>query len=166
MATPDTQNLAGSINAVEFRISYGSPALSENKQNVEIPYVGVGNPSQTASLSVAQYSSDDGTTWRNMTAVAGTVITGLAFTASGTAHSFAWAAKTQLEANSEELFNVNIRLRLQATTGVITTDMAAYNLFLARTQQNLATAAQGSQFPDDYSGVPGNKLLDNAPKPV
>ena len=162
MAT-GTHDLAGGISAVDFRIAFGAAQLSTDKQNVDIPFIGVGNPARNADLSMYDYSVDSGATWLPMTVVAGTPLTGLAFSTAGTSHTFVWAARIDV---GSDLFNNNIKVRLQADGGVVLTDIAIFNLYFARSQQNISLQDQGSQFPDDYSGVPGDTLLANAPKPI
>lgn len=155
------RNLAGDILVYDFRISFNTPYLSTNKQKIIIPYQGVGNPTLTASLVLYKYSLDNGATWYDMTPSTGTQLVGLAFSPTGTAHTFEWESKTDI---GTSMYNTSIRIKLKAQSGSIMTDEAPYSLYFERTTTNLAAQAESAPFPDDFSGVPGNELLRNAPK--
>lgn len=155
------EDLAGDIAVYDYRITYGVPSLSTDKQSVIIPYNGIADPALTSALVVYKYSLDNGTSWSDMTPSSTTQLTGLSFTASGTSLSFEWESKADIGVS---MYNTTIRIKLQAQSGSLTTAEATYNLYFERTSTNLAQQADSAPFPDDYSGIPGNELLVNAPK--
>ena len=155
------KDLVGSISASAFRIAYQAPTLSETKRQIIIPYTGYGNPSLTAAMTTYEYSMDSGATWNTMTKSSGTVITGLSFVPTGTALTFTWEANIDI---GSDRYNNQIIVRLQATSGSLLTTAALYTLLFERASTNQAVQADNLPFPDDYRGIPGNSLLENAPK--
>ena len=158
----DIRNITAAIEAYDFRVTFNIPTLSADKQQVLISYNGFASPILTAALTTYEYSMDNGTTWSAMTASGDTTLTGLAFTVAGASLMFKWQAKTDIGTN---LYNRQIRIRLRATSGAIVSDYSMYTLFFERLSTNVAADAESNNpFPEDYSGVPGNELLNNAPK--
>jgi hypothetical protein len=156
-----TKDFKGDIKVYNFRITYGVPSLTSNKQGILIPYNGIAEPALTANITSYDYSMDNGSTWTAMTPSGGTSLTGLSFTPSGASLNFTWLSKSQIGLS---MYNNQIRIRLRATSGALLTAYAMYTLYFERTAVNLRAQQTGSPFPSDYSGVPGSDLLENAPK--
>jgi hypothetical protein len=104
---------------------------------------------------------DEGATWDGMTPSDDTVLTGLSFSPSGTALTFKWESKTDI---GMTMYNTYIRIRMQAESGDIMTDMTMYTLYFERQVIDYTTAQQSIPFPSDYMGTDGSSLLENAPK--
>ena len=158
-------DLTGDISVHEFRISYSVPSLSSDKQKVNITYKGIADPASTVILTKYKYSMDNGTTWEDMTPSSGTSLTGLSFTPSGSTLQFEWEAKQDI---GNSLYNNSIKVLLQAydAASMIVSNEAIYNLYFERVRTNLQAADSGAAFSDTYAGIPGNELLEKAPKPV
>lgn len=152
-------NLPGSIGVYRFQIEFGAVSFSENHRQLIIPYTTYGNTALVGNLTTYQYSLD-GSTWVNMTAAAGTVISNLNFTPSGAAQTFTWEIKTDIP---QGIYNKNIYIRLQATSGTMVTTMATYSAYFTKTVVNEVESGK-NKLPEDYSGISGSDLLEKAPK--
>jgi hypothetical protein len=142
-------------------VLFGIPTLSADKLKVTIPFTGKANPILTADLSVYEYSLTNGATWIEMTAGSGSDLTSLDFTGSGASFTFVWEADSDI---GPRLYNNYIRLRLKAESGLYETAVATYILYLEKVIINPTATAQAVPFPQDYRGIPGSSLLENAPK--
>jgi hypothetical protein len=152
-------NLPGSIGIYRFQITIGTPSFSVNHQQLVIPYTTYGNTALVADLTTYQFSLD-GSTWTTMTAAVGTVVSNLNFTPTGTAQTFTWEIKSDLPSG---IYNKNIYIRLQATSGTMVTTMLNYTAYFTKEVANEAASAK-NKLPDDYTGISGSDLLENAPK--
>jgi hypothetical protein len=158
----DTLNLSASADIYELQIVLGVPSIASGYQNVNIPYTGIGSPEDTTvSISSALYSIDNGATWSVMTEVG--TSESLTFSPTGTAHSYVWAARTDL---GSDLYNNIIKIAFLATGAKGDSLQTSRNVLFSRTtvDQNVITADRSVRLPDDYTGVFGNDLLVNAPK--
>jgi hypothetical protein len=160
MATGN-KDFAGNISVYDYRIRFGVPSVTADTQKIEIPYTAFGNPALTSELTTFDYSMDEGATWDGMTPSDDTVLTGLSFSPSGTALTFKWESKTDI---GMTMYNTYIRIRMQAESGDIMTDMTMYTLYFERQVIDYSTTQQAIPFPSDYMGVDGTSLLENAPK--
>jgi hypothetical protein len=88
----------------------------------------------------------------------------LTFDTDGEDYELVWQAKTDIGTN---IYNNNILIRIIAQAAfsgdTITTTKQAI-LYFSRVVTNQAQVGSSAPFPDDYSGTPGNKLLENAPR--
>ena len=155
-------DIPASIGIYKFQIIPGAYAFEEGNRNVILNYTGYGNPTLTANLSSYLYSVDSGATWHVMTPKVGTVVTGLSFTASGTACTFTWTIKDDL---GDSIYNKEILVRLQAVSGSIVTAVTPFTLYFRKQVVNAADIGKKPPLPPDYSGISGGDLLVNAPKP-
>ena len=155
-----TKNLSGSIGVYKFSLSYGAYSFTSNNTRLLIPYTGVADTALTADLTTYEYSLD-GSTWATMTASASTVVSSLSFTPTGASLSFEWMIKADL---GQSIYNKDIQVRLQATSGDITTAVTTttYNF-----EKSVSSAASQNYvgLPEDYSGIDGGDLIkEKAPK--
>jgi len=156
------KNLPADIQTYDFKVVFGVPSLSSDKQKVEIPYTGIADAALTADIVVYDYSTDNGSTWEQMTPSSGTTLTGLSFTASGSSFQFDWEAKADLGLS---LYNQTLRIRLQAESGGILSNLGLYQVYFERSVSDPSLDQENVPFPEDYKGVPGEQLLTNAPRP-
>jgi hypothetical protein len=156
-------DLEGDISITDFRIVFGSAALSADKQKVVISYTGYAYPAKSdVDLDSYDYSLDNGVTWSQMTTAS--TVTSLTFAEAGTAHTLEWAAKEDEEMN---FYNQTLHIRMTGTSGADETGMTSTSYYLERAVENLAQQATQSEFPDSYGGMSGSELLQQlAPKLV
>lgn len=160
-------NLSGRVNVVDFAIAIGHESLSSDFQKVTIPFTGTANPARTNSVDVisAQYSLNSGDTWADMTLVsADSDTSNLTFDVDGEEYNLVWQAKTDIGTN---IYNNNILIRIRAQAAfsgdiIVATKQAI--LYFSRSVTNQAQIGTSAPFPEDYSGTPGTKLLENAPR--
>lgn len=153
-------NVAATIGISQFVLTYGIPALSGLNRELTIPYTGTANPALTAALTTYEYSLD-GVIWLPMTPSSSTVVTGLSFTPTGAALSFIWMMKDDI---GDNIYNKEIYSRLQATSGVMTTTIKSYTLYFPKIQMDASIINEKPPLPEDYRGIQGSDLLENAPK--
>jgi hypothetical protein len=150
-------DLDGTISVIDFSLTFGTTSLSSDKQKVVISYTGYAYPElSNVALDTYEYSLDNGSTWTSMTPSGSTPLTSLSFTEAGTAHTFEWMAKEDAEMN---FYNTNVRIRINAISGIEETGLTYGSFYLERAVENLSTAAQASSFPDSYSGQSGADLV-------
>lgn len=160
-------NLVGRVNVIDFSISIGISSLSADFQKVIIPFTGTANPAQTSSVNIVsyEYSIDNGSTWNSMTLDSAESDTdNLTFDTDGEEYSLTWQAKTDI---GTQIYNnsIQIRLNAQATFGSDTVTVVKMTLVsFPRSVSNQAKVGSSSPFPEDYSGILGEKLLTNAPR--
>lgn len=154
------KDIAGDIIVNNFKIVFGTFSFNETHTVLSIPYTGTANPAATADLSTYDYSLN-GTTWTAMTPEVGTDVTGLSFTPTGASLSFNWEIKQDI---GDNIYNREIFIRFQATSGTMTTTLKTYRLYFEKIVSNLTNVQSVSALPDDYQGIPGSDLLKNAPK--
>lgn len=154
--TIGNKNLSGDISVTDFRIVFGTAAVSSDHQKVVINYTGYASPElSNGALSAYEYSLDNGTTWSSMTPSSGTDLTSLGFTEAGTAHTFEWEAKTD---EGTSFYNTTVRIRLNAESGSEDTGLTSTSYYFERAQSNVQPAPD-SPFPDSYAGQSGNELM-------
>lgn len=155
--TIGNKNLSGDISVTDFRIVFGSAAVSSDHQKVAIDYTGYASPELAdGALTTYEYSLDNGSTWQAMTPSSGTDLTSLAFTEAGTPHTFEWEAK---EDEGTDFYNVTVRIRMNAESGSNETGLTSTSYYFERTVSNIAQFAEPSSFPDSYAGQSGNELM-------
>lgn len=159
MAT-STIDLNTSITAYNFQLFSGEYSFNATHTLLNLPFVGKSSPASTANLTTYEYTLD-GITWAAMTPSSGSDISSLAFTPTGASFTFIWAIRTDL---GEEIYNKDIYVRMQATSGSVTTIMRSSYLYFSKVTTNVATQQSTGELPDDYSGIPGSALLEKAPK--
>jgi hypothetical protein len=149
------ENLSGDITVYGLSISLGQPAVSSNKQYIEIPYKGVTDPSSnTVVMSKYQYSLDNGATYSDMTPVSASDTSNLSFSDSGSLLTFRWDAKKDLGA---DLYNKSIKIVLQATEFGLTSTEVSRSFYFQRNLTNVAAERAKKPFPDSYDGISGSK---------
>ena len=149
------QNLKGDVSVYELSLKLGLPAISSNKQYIEIPYRGTASPaSSTVTMVKYQYSIDNGATYSDMTPVSSADINNLNFTEEGSDLVFNWDAKKDL---GNDLYNKNIRVVLQVEEFGLTSTEAYRSIFFSRSTVNVEVERAKKPFPDSYEGLPGNK---------
>jgi hypothetical protein len=152
-------NFTGDISVYGLSIKLGQPAISSNKQYIEIPYVGIASPaSNTVSIIKYQYSLDNGVTYLNMTPMDSSDITNLSFNEDGNAIRFKWNAKADI---GNDLYNKSINVILQASEFGLTSAEATRSVYLNRTTTDVAAERAKKVFPDTYGGIPGSVYMQN-----
>ncbi|MBD3261250.1 MAG: hypothetical protein GF334_06130 [Candidatus Altiarchaeales archaeon] len=160
--TIGNRNITGSVEIRDFEITFGAIELVSNKSQMKFTYTGYAYPEYTnASLTVYDYSTDNGTTWSQMTASSDTDLAGLSFTEDGTTLTFKWEVKTDL---GTSFYNKTLRIRMRALSGSTYSDLSTTSVLFSRSVSNVSTQNQAVPFPSDYSGVDGSELMKNAPK--
>jgi len=163
-----TFNIASYLNVVDFNISsISTPVLSTDFTKATLTYVGIANPTNTSvNLTAYQYSLDGGVTWSNMTACAGSNITGLTFSPTGNSYSFIWSIRNNVGSN---IYNRSIQIRFDATAtfgpDIIITNYKQNTVYLPKVVSILNIPVV-PVFSPSYAGVVGSSLLKNAPKIV
>lgn len=161
MATGN-KNITGAVEIRDFEITFGTIELVSNKSQMSFTYYGYAYPEYTnASLTTYDYSTDNGTTWSQMTPSDDTDLTGLSFTETGEELTFKWEVKTDL---GTSFYNTTVRIRMQALSGSTYSDLSSTSVLFSRSVSNLSSQNQANPFPNDYSGVDGTELMKNAPK--
>lgn len=160
----DYKDLLATLDCITFKIVIGSPIVSADFQNLTIPYVGTANPALSdVEITDYEYSLDGGATYTTMT-LSGSVITGLTFSTSGTAHTLLWTARADL---GVQFYNTPLVIRLigYSATQDLSTLPALKSFEVPRvvSQSNLTN---NSPFPPDYKGTFGPDLLKNTPKSI
>jgi len=151
------KDLIGDISVIDFRIVFGTAAVSSDHQKVVINYTGYAFPAlANGELTTYEYSLDNGSTWQAMTPSSGTDLTSLGFSAGGTAHTFEWEAKAD---EGTDFYNVTVRIRMNAESGSDETGVTSTSYYFERTSTNVAQSAQPSPFPESYAGQSGNELM-------
>ena len=157
----DYKDIPADVNVVDFKISkISDPVMSDNFNNTILVFTGVANPENiNVSLISYQYSLNNGATWLNMTAAAGSELTGLIFSPAGEDHNFVWAIKGDI---GSSIYNIpiKIRFRAQATFGLDT----VFTMYKQRTITIIKNVIIPETnvlpiFPADYSGVLGSSLI-------
>jgi len=159
MAT-STIDLNTSINVFNLQLLFGEYSFNTTHTLLNLPFIGKASPAATANLTTYEYTLD-GITWETMTPSSGSDVSSLAFTPTGASFTFIWAIRTDL---GEEIYNKDIYVRLQATSGSVTTTLKTSYLYFAKVVSNTAARESTGDLPADYDGIPGNLLLEKAPK--
>ena len=149
------QNLQGDVTVYALSVKLGMPAISSNKQYIDIPYVGVSSPdSSTIAMIKYQYSLDGGATYADMTPVSNASISNLNFTEAGTDLTFEWDAKKDI---GNDLYNRTLTIVLQAEGFDLTSSEVSRSFIFNKTTINAETERAKKPFPDTYQGIDGNK---------
>ncbi|OGL93119.1 hypothetical protein A3H11_03865 [Candidatus Uhrbacteria bacterium RIFCSPLOWO2_12_FULL_47_10] len=167
----DTLNRASSESALSAvaaiantapTVAIVSAAQATSASYVTINYTGTDAQNDTNNLVFEQYLRD-GTVWNTMTEKSGVgseSLTGLAFSASGTNHVFAWDAATDIASTEDS----TVYIRLQSTDTLINSNTATSSAFTVDTLGPAITNINVSQTPatgdvvidydlDDISGA-------------
>lgn len=159
--TLSTKDVSGSIYTHIFSINISAPTFTTNNTRALFSYIGTANPILTAALTTYEYSLT-GSSWTAMTPSPSTVTSGLAFTAAGASFDFEWMIKGDI---GDSIYNKNIYVRFQATSGVYSTTLLSYTVYFEKNVMNVAQVQPVSYLPDDYSGIDGGELVKKlAPK--
>jgi hypothetical protein len=158
--TTSTIDLNTTINAFNLQIFFGEYSFNATHTLLNLPFIGKANPASTANITTYEYTLD-GTNWETMTPSSGSDISSLAFTPTGASFTFIWAIKADI---GDDIYNKDIYIRLQATSGSVTTILKTSYLYFEKTVSNVSIQTSTGALPDDYDGLPGNLLLEKAPK--
>jgi len=161
MSTIEVKNLDTELSVVQFKVKIGTPTLSSDFQSINIPYTGTADPERSGvSLSSFEYSIDGGSTWDEMTESSDTDINDLTFSSEGTSLNFEWEARSDLGGS---IYNTSIMVRLIASQGGLSTTAATKSVIFLRTVTNESEEDE-STFPSSYKGIPGYRLMNQAPR--
>ena len=166
--TSDTSYTASSESAVSGSASSEnqSPEIvidsvaqtTDGTQYVTIDYIGSDLESESSTLIVAEYSTDN-SNWYPMTEKAGVGsdgTTGLAFGAGGTVHDFMWDVGTDLS-NTEDS---TVYVRLRANDGTSNGSTTMSNAFVIDTKNPLTSSVTGVQVSDSGNVTVSYTLTD------